>query len=85
VSAFQAELLGGIVQFLHVHSRDLKGSQDAVFVDPLKRYSAYLVTKPFSASKILFRMIDVYKQVELQAKQREQKLQVCQAFHITPT
>lgn len=53
----QAEILGSIIQSLHAHSRDLKGTQDAVFVDPLKR------------------LMNVYKQVELQAKQREQKLQ----------
>ncbi len=32
-------MLGGITQTLHIHSRNLKAIQDAVFVDPLKRFA----------------------------------------------
>lgn len=46
MSASQAEVLGGIVQSLQVHSRDLKGTQELVFMDPLKRYS----TEPSTSS-----------------------------------
>ena len=83
MSASQAEVLGGIIQSLHVHSRDLKGTQEVVFVDPLKRCCTELTTSSSLMLLHFCRLINVYKQVELQAKQREQKLQVCRPISVT--
>lgn len=68
-------MLSSLIQSHHIYSRELKNSQDTVFVDPIKRCECVRLLGKYSLIAS-HRLNSVYKQVELQAKQREQKLQV---------
>ena len=77
----QVEVLNGLMEELHTHTRTLKANEDTTFTEPVRRSARSYPLCPDAVphSCIMnvntYRFNNVYKHVEFHAKQRELKLQ----------